>query len=48
MRAGLGVSVVGNDSSFVNSVLDKVRASVEDAVAGEAVIFDEKLEILHF
>src|SRR5690606_15404259 len=35
-RALLGVSAVGNDQSFVNSVLDKVLDAVEDSALGRA------------
>ncbi len=46
-RARIGISAVANDSSFVNSVLDKVLDAIEDQAIGRAEIVDSRLEILH-
>ena len=46
-RAIIGVTTVANDGPFVNSVLDKVLAYLEDESLGRAQIIDSKLEILH-
>lgn len=47
-RAILGVSAVANDSSFVNSVLDKVLGFVEEDLMGLAHVTDSRLELIHF
>lgn len=46
-RALIGVSAVANDTSFVNSVLDKVLDAVTDDAIGLADVIDSRLEILH-
>lgn len=46
-RARLGFSAVANDGPFVNSVLDKVLAFVEDQAIGRAEILDSRLELIH-
>jgi uncharacterized protein len=46
-RAVIGVTTVANDGPFVNSVLDKVIAFLEDEAIGRAEIIDTRLEILH-
>jgi uncharacterized protein len=42
----IGVSVVGNDSAFVNSCLDQILNFVENMDAG--VLVDQEIEIIHF
>ncbi len=44
-RAELGVAVVSNDTSFVNSILDKIIDLVEEMHLAE--IIDSELEIIH-
>jgi uncharacterized protein YlxP (DUF503 family) len=46
-RAIIGFTTVANDSSFVNSVLDKVQNQVEDDALGLAQVIDRRLELLH-
>lgn len=46
-KASVGVTVVGNDRSFVNEVLDKVLRSVEEGGA-EAFVVSHDLELLTF
>ena len=45
-RALIGVAAVANDQSFVNSVLDKIIAHVEDDMLGRAEIIDTRFELL--
>ena len=42
---GLGISVVGNDRRFVNSVLDTILAYVDSLYLGEMI--DSDIEILN-
>ncbi len=42
---GLGISVVGNDRRFVNSVLDKILAYVDSLYLGEMI--DSDIEIVN-
>ncbi len=44
-RAGLGVTMVGNDRRFVNSALDKVLDFIEREA--EAEIVDSQIELLN-
>lgn len=44
-RAEIGVSAVGTDAQFVNSVVDKVILFIEGLYAAEIV--DHKVEIIH-
>lgn len=46
-RAEIGVSVVSNDTSFTNSMLDKILDAVEDQAIGRAEVLDSRLELLH-
>ena len=46
-RAIIGFTTVANDSSFVNSVLDKVQNQVEDDALGLAEVVDRRIELLH-
>ena len=43
-RAGIGVSVVGNDASHVNACLDKILNAADGM--GEAEIIDHRVEII--
>jgi uncharacterized protein len=42
---GLGISVVGNDRRFVNSILDKILAFVDSLYIGETI--DSDIEIVN-
>ena len=42
---GLGISVIGNDRRFVNSVLDKILAYVDSLYVGEMI--DSDMEIVN-
>ncbi len=46
--ASLAVSVVSNERSHANEVLDKALALVASAVAGEASILDQQLELMSY
>ena len=45
-KAEMGISFVGNDHSFVNSVLDKVTMFVEGMMTAQLI--DRQLEIISF
>lgn len=45
-RAVIGFAVVGNDSRFVNSMVDKILQFIEDL--GEAPIAHHEFELTHF
>jgi uncharacterized protein len=47
-RAVIGISAVANDSSFVNSVLDKILGFIEEDLLGLAQVTDSRLELIHF
>src|SRR5688572_26986132 len=47
-RAVLGVAVVANDASFVNSVVDKIRGFVEEDLLGLADVIDSRFELVHW
>ena len=47
-RAIIGVSAVGNDQSFVNSILDKVLDALEESAIGRADVLDTELELVQF
>lgn len=47
-RSEVGITVVGNDQSFVNSMLDKILNAFEDSAIGRADIVDTMLEIVHY
>ena len=47
-RSEVGVTVVGNDQSFVNSMLDKILDAFEDLAIGRAQVVDTELEIVHY
>lgn len=47
-RAIIGISAVANDSSFLNSVLDKVLSFIEDDLLGLASVTDSRIELIHF
>lgn len=47
-RALIGISAVANDSSFVNSILDKIVDFVEDDLLGRAEVTDTRMELVHF
>jgi uncharacterized protein len=47
-RSEVGVTVVGNDSSFVNSMLDKILDAFEDSAIGRADVIDTELELVNF
>lgn len=46
-RAIIGVAAVANDESFLNSVLDKILAHVEDDMIGRAEVIDSRFELVH-
>ncbi len=46
-RAIIGLSAVGNDVSFVNSMVDKALDFLEDDAIGKAHVVNTQLEILH-
>ena len=46
--AQIGISAVANDHSFVNSVLDKVVAFIEDDLLGRAEVESKRMELIHF
>ncbi|MFO0724824.1 MAG: DUF503 domain-containing protein [Myxococcota bacterium] len=46
--AMLGISAVANDQSFVNSVLDKVLAFLEDDLIGRAEVQSSRMELIHW
>lgn len=46
-RARIGVAVIANDASFVNSVLDKALDAIEDAAMGRAELIDSRFELIH-
>jgi uncharacterized protein YlxP (DUF503 family) len=45
-RAVVAIVAVGNDSSFVNSVIDNVRAHLEDWLIGRADVVDSRFELV--
>jgi uncharacterized protein len=45
-RAELGVSAVGNDKAFINSVLDKVMNFIENLHLAEIV--DHNIELINY
>ena len=47
-RALIGMSAVGNDQSFVNSMLDKALDFLEDDAIGRADVLETKLELEHY
>ena len=47
-RAIIGITTVANDTSFVNSVLDKAAAQIEDDAIGRAELVDRRMELIHF
>ena len=46
-RARIGITAVGNDQAFVNSMLDKALDFLEDDAIGRAHVLDTRLELLH-
>ncbi len=46
-RALIGITVVADDSRFVNAMLDKILDAIEDQAIGRADVLDHRLEILH-
>ena len=44
-RFSLGITAVGDDSKFINSVIDKVRADIENLYLAEIV--DSAFEIIN-
>jgi len=47
-RALIGISAVSNDSSFVNSILDKIIDFIDDDLLGRAEVTDSRMELIHF
>ena len=47
-RSEVGVTVVGNDQSFVNSMLDKILDAFEEMAIGRADVVDTELEIVQY
>ena len=47
-RGVIGVAVIANDSSLVNSVLDKVEDFVVSQTAGVAEVVDTRMELMHW
>ena len=47
-RARIGVVAVSNDAALVNSILDKVKAHVEDDLLGRAELVDARFELIHW
>lgn len=47
-RALIGLSAVGNDHSFVNSMLDKAIDALEESAIGRAEILDTELELIQY
>jgi uncharacterized protein YlxP (DUF503 family) len=47
-RSEVGISVVGNDSSHVNSMLDKILDSFEESAIGRADVIDTELELVQY
>jgi hypothetical protein len=47
-RALVGFSAVANDSSLVNSILDKIIDYIEEDLVGLADINDTRFELIHF
>lgn len=47
-RAQIGISAVGNDARFVNSVLDKVLDALENDAIGRADVLNTELELVHY
>ena len=47
-RSEVGVTVVGNDSSHVNSMLDKILDSFEESAIGRADVIDTELELVQY
>jgi uncharacterized protein YlxP (DUF503 family) len=47
-RSEVGVSVVGNDQSFVNSMLDKILDAFEEMAFGRADVIDTELSVEHY
>ena len=45
-RARIGVSVVANDHSFANSMLDKILDAIEDMAIGRAEMLDSSIELM--
>lgn len=45
-RAQVGVSVVANDVSFANSMLDKILDAIEEDAIGRAEVIDSSLELV--
>jgi len=47
-RSVVGVAAVGNDSAFVNEVLDKVADFVAGVHGGQLLVTDRALEVIPF
>ena len=47
-RSEVGVTVVGNDQSFVNSMLDKILDAFEESAIGRAEVVDTELELVQY
>ena len=47
-RSEVGVTVVGNYQSFVNSMLDKILDAFEEMAIGRADVVDTELEIVQY
>ena len=47
-RSVVGVAAVGNDHAFVNELLDKVSAYVENVHGGQLLVTGREMEIIPF
>ncbi len=48
LTSEVGITVVGNDQSFVNSMLDKILDAFEESALGRADVVDTELELVQY